>query len=226
MLKQAFEKVLDDPRIAEVVISDDASDDETVRWIKNNIHHPKVKVFWHSENVGMSRNKAESIRLASNDWCILLDSDNIIDSSYIDAIFQCVWNPEVILCPNFDRPNFDFTEFTSLKFDRKTVKRYIKKGRFEILLNTCNYFVHRDQYLEVYQYNPAMKGTDTIWFNYNWLKRGKSFYVVPGMQYEHRVHDGSGFMADMDYNMKKAKELKRMIERLCTTCARRRRLNE
>lgn len=214
MLAESFLKVVNDDRISEIVISDDASDAATVEWMGAVFTHPKIKIRYQNVNLGMSLNKAESVKLASNEWCILLDSDNIIDSSYIDALFNVIWDPDVIMCPNFARPNFDFTEFTSLKFDKKTAKRYIKKGRFEILLNTCNYFVNRDRYLEVYQYNPDMKGTDTIWFNYNWLKSGKSFYVVPGMQYEHRVHEGSGFMADVDYNMRKAKEIKRMIERL------------
>jgi glycosyltransferase involved in cell wall biosynthesis len=214
MLYEAFHQVLDDERIDEIIISDDDSNDETVRWLKNQYPHAKVKIYWHEQNVGMSRNKAESLRLASNQWCILFDSDNVISTKYLDALFKFTWDEDVIYCPDFARPNFDFRKYSSLKFSKKEAKRYIKEGRFEVLLNTCNYFVHRDTYLSVYQYNQDMKGTDTIWFNYNWLKSGREFYVVPGMQYDHRVHEGSGFMADMEYNMKKAKELKRMIERL------------
>lgn len=214
MLVESFTLILEDPRISEVIISDDGSNDQTVRWVKDCIYHPKVKVYWHTENSGMSRNKAESVRLASNKWCIVFDSDNVIDPEYIDALYNHTWDPEVIYCPSFASPQFDYREFNSLKFDKKSVKRYMKKRMFECLLNTCNYFVNREKYLEVYQHNPTMKGTDTIWFNYLWLKAGYSFYVVPGMHYFHRVHDGSGFMEDVSYNMKKAAEVKRMIERL------------
>lgn len=214
MLLEAFEKVLDDSRISEIVISDDASDPLVVDWMENMLNIDKVKIIYQPVNLGMSRNKAESVRLASNEWCILFDSDNVISTKYLDALFKFTWDEDVIYCPDFARPNFDFRKYSSLKFSKKEAKRYIKEGRFEVLLNTCNYFVHRDTYLSVYQHNPDMKGTDTIWFNYNWLKSGREFYVVPGMQYDHRVHEGSGFMADMEYNMKKAKELKRMIERL------------
>jgi hypothetical protein len=81
-------------------------------------------------------------------------------------------------------------------------------------MNTCNYLVNREEYLKIYQHNPEMKGTDTIWFNYLWLKAGNSFYVVPGMEYYHRVWEGSGFLADCDYNMKRAKEVKELIKQL------------
>src|SRR5690606_35718803 len=87
MLYEAFHQVLDDERIDEIIISDDDSNDETVRWLKNQYPHAKVKIYWHEQNVGMSRNKAESLRLASNQWCILFDSDNVISTKYLDALF-------------------------------------------------------------------------------------------------------------------------------------------
>lgn len=82
------------------------------------------------------------------------------------------------------------------------------------LFNTCNYVVHRDSYISIWEENKEMKGSDTIWFNYLWLKAGKSFFVVPGMHYQHRVHNGSGFMQDVDYNMTKAEEIKQLIMNL------------
>lgn len=84
----------------------------------------------------------------------------------------------------------------------------------ECLFNTCNYLVNRAEYLRVYQHNADMKATDTIHFNYLWLSAGNHFYVVPGMEYYHRVHDGSGFLQDCSYNMAKAKEIKELIKSL------------
>lgn len=213
MLKESFEQVIDDDRISEIIISDDHSNDETIRWIKNSLYHQKLRIFWHNENVGMSLNKKKSIEYASNEWCIVFDSDNVLTNEYIDALFRENLHDKTIYCPSFARPQFNYTRYELMSFGKKTVKPYLKNKSpmFEPLMNTCNYVVNRAEYLSVYDYNPEMKGTDTIWFNYLWLKAGNWFFVVPGMEYDHRVHEGSGFMADLNYNMEKAKEVKRLI---------------
>lgn len=219
MLGESFIQVLNDDRISEVIISDDCSDEQTRTYLRLlELVSPKIKVFPHYENVGMSRNKYHSVSYAKENWCIVFDSDNVLTTEYIDAIYKqkgaTSWDENVIYCPSFARPQFDYRAFNSLTFHKRSVKKYLNKKMFDCLLNTCNYFVNRVNYLTVFEHNPEMKGTDTIWFNYLWLKAGHSFHVVPGMQYDHRVHDGSGFMADASYNMKKAEEMKRKISRL------------
>jgi hypothetical protein len=78
-------------------------------------------------------------------------------------------------------------------------------------MNTANYIVHRDNYLATYQYNQDHIASDTIWHNYNHLKNGGLFCVVPDMQYTHRVHPGSGFLQGIDHNMKMQNEVRKMI---------------
>lgn len=56
-----------------------------------------------------------------------------------------------------------------------------------------NYFVNRDEYLSVYQYDKSIRGADGIFFMYNWIKSGNSLHIVPNMKYFHRVHEGSEF---------------------------------
>lgn len=80
-----------------------------------------------------------------------------------------------------------------------------------VLSTPAIFFINRDAYLRVYESNRDMKATDTAWFNYLWLKSGGSFYVVPGMEYYHRQHSGSGFLQDAAYNMKQAEKIKKMM---------------
>lgn len=219
MLGESFIHVLNDDRISEVIISDDHSDATTIRYLNElQLVSKKINVFQHAKNMGMSFNKLQSVSYAKENRCIIFDSDNVLTTEYIDAIYRVKgatsWDENVIYCPSFARPQFDYRAFNSLTFDKRSIKKYLNKKMFDCMLNTCNYFVHRDTYLKVFEHNPAMKGTDTIWFNYLWLRAGYSFHVVPGMHYDHRVHDGSGFMADVNYNMKKAEEMKRKISRL------------
>jgi hypothetical protein len=81
-------------------------------------------------------------------------------------------------------------------------------------MNTCNYIVNRDFYLKTYQYNPEHIASDTIWHNYNHLKAGGKFCIVPDMQYYHRTHAGSGFMKGIEYNMAKTEEVRKLIQQL------------
>lgn len=218
LLFESFSQVLDDDRISEIVIVDDCSDsaiyDQVLTAVSRmNLFGHKIRLYRNDLNLGMSRNKASAIELASNDWCIILDSDNVIDKSYIDAIpFHL--NNLIIYAPAYARPQFDYRQYQNHTFTKDNTPGLIANSVVEMMLNTCNYLVNRDEYLKVYQHNPEMKGTDTIWFNYLWLKSGRSIHVTKGMEYDHRVHAGSGFLADCDYNMKKAKEVKELIKSL------------
>lgn len=224
LLIESFAQVLNDDRISEIVIVDDCSTDEIYGKVLAAVFDmPKVRLYRNQHNLGMSLNKKRAVELSKNEWCILFDSDNVIGPDYLDALLFAVNNhqklyrgmvPETIYCPSFAKPQFDYRKYEGWTTGAPFVKNLLKDPAVDCLMNTCNYVVNRAEYLRIYEHNPLMKGTDTIWFNYLWLKAGNSFYVVPGMEYYHRVWEGSGFLADCDYNMAKAKEIKELIKQL------------
>lgn len=229
MLLESFANVIDDPRIDEILIMDDCSEPEYWNKIKElPKFNPKIKVVRQLENRGMSVNKRDAVFNSSNEWVIIGDSDNIFGKKYIDSFCNVIdpdfilngnklpytWN-RFIFCPSFAKPNFDYQQFQGQQFGTGMMDAKIPTDPlFFTLLNTCNYVVNREKYLIVWKENPEMKGSDTIWFNYLWLKAGGCLAIVPGMHYEHRVHPGSGFLQDADYNMKKAEEIKKLIMQL------------
>lgn len=216
---ESFAQVIDDPRIDDIVILDDCSTDGSYEKLVNHFAGiNKVRVIRQAQNRGMSLNKRDAIALAKNEWVIILDSDNVLGDNYLNAIesfgiYPGYHNlkPDTIYCPDFAKPEFDYRKFKGETFDRHNIIDLVSDHMGNCAINTCNYLVHRDTYLKVYQHNAGMKGTDTIWFNYLWLKTGYSFYVVSGMQYFHRVHSGSGFLADAGYNMMQAEKVRKMI---------------
>lgn len=217
LLLKSFEKIINDSRIDEVIIVDDCSDIEKYRWLQENCRHPKIKLFRNGQNLGMSLNKCEAIKLASNNWCILFDSDNVMDVNYLDALERCLSDDtplidEFIYCPDFARPNFDYTKYAGRSYDRDSAGSLIKEGGMaKCLLNTCNFIVNRNKYLEVYKHNEDVRGADTIWFLYLWFAAGNSIYVVPGMQYDHLVHKGSEWLAHAEYNRDQVKSTEALI---------------
>jgi len=216
LLMESFAHVLDDDRISEIVIVDDCSDNDIYQKIEAATKDmPKVRLYCNPHNLGMSRNKALAIEMASNEWCIIFDSDNVIGPDYLDAIDRVGdLNQYGIYCPSFAKPQFNYGRYSGQLIHPRNAPEFMLHPMGECIFNTCNYLVNREEYLKVYQHNPEMKGTDTIWFNYLWLKAGNSFYVVPGMEYFHRVWEGSGFLADCDYNMMQAKKIKKLISEL------------
>ena len=201
MLLESFEHVLHDPRIREIVISDDCSSEEVFEQVKGYAElHGKIKVFRNDQNVGMSLNKKIAIERATSDYCILFDSDNILKKNYLDALMEYRRYPNVILAPDSGGGVLNYKKFSGWYVCQDNIRHFLSQPGSGMLLNTCNYMVHRQQYLDTYQFDPEVQGADTIWFNYLWLKRGGAFLVVPRMSYYHRVHEGSGYMKDLEAN--------------------------
>lgn len=207
--------VLQDPRINEVVILDDASTDGSYEKLRA-YYEPfeKVKVIRQARNRGMSITKRDAIALASQQWAMILDSDNEIDHTYLDALSSVPLKRDTIYCPDWAMPQFDYRSFVGLTIDKSNVKKYLRMPMFEQHLNTANYVVPGYQYCQVYQHDEAIKETDTIHFAYLWLKWGGKFHIVPGMRYQHLVHAESGWLKNADYNIKKGREILKMIESL------------
>lgn len=196
LLFESFVKVIDDPRVSEIVIVDDASDAHI--WQELNelwmFAHPKIKLFRNEKNLDCYRNKREAVSKASNEWVILLDSDNVIDTGYLDAIVPArAIDRTVIQQPSFAMPHFDFRGFERQIVSKINVANLIKSTNFETMLNACNFVVNRDEYLRIWDGSVDPVTSDSIYFNYKWLEAGNSIYVVPGMSYTHRVHDGSHY---------------------------------
>lgn len=194
LLFEAIQQVMDDDRIGEFVIVDDASPAhiyaELERFFKGN---PKVKLFRNEKNLDCHRNKMESVAKASHEFVILFDSDNILTKEYLDVIYAQKWSMERILQPSFAMPHFDFRKYNSLLIHRNNTAKYAGDSTFTTMLNAQNFFVNRDMYLDVWNDKVDPVTSDSIYFNYCWLAESNSIYIVPGLHYFHRVHDGSHY---------------------------------
>lgn len=220
---ESFAQVIDDPRIDDIVVLDDASTDGSYEKLcKYYRNIPKIRVLRQAQNRGMSMNKRDAIGYAKNEWVIIFDSDNIIGTDYLNAFYNYLGNgtpiEQNIFCPDFAKPDFDYTKYsnngTGGKYTAKEASSLINQDSFNCLMNTCNYIVHREKYLKTYQYNPTHVASDTVWHNYNHLKSGGNFHIVPGMHYYHRIHKGSGFLQGVDHNMRMQAQVRKMIMEL------------
>jgi len=198
MTMNAFKRVLNDERISEIVIVDDCSGPDEWNKLCNNIgalHNFKVKLHRNETNLGCFRNKREAISKAENEFCIILDSDNSIDTDYIDHLYAFgLWGEKVVYAPDFARPKFDYTGFSGRILTKKNGSILSNLKNFDALINTMNYFVNRDEYLRVWNEREEPHAIDSFYQNVQWLEAGNMILVVKGLQYEHNVHRGSLYM--------------------------------
>jgi glycosyltransferase involved in cell wall biosynthesis len=199
---------LTDFRIDEVIIVDDCSPmEDWHKLVENTKHMPKVKLIRNVKNFYIQINKRNSISFAKNSYVFVIDNDNVLDKDTIDKIFAIeTWEPGTIYQPAFLAPNFDFREFNGMTITKENVHEFCEKQIFLTLCNANNFFCNRDAYLRSFEYKPDCKGEDSIFNFYNWLKNGNKVYVVPDMQYFHRVHETSVFLSEVDENMRKVFE--------------------
>lgn len=191
---RAFEQVLYDPRISEIIIVDDHSLPEIYSQLENAVGGmDKVNLFRNDTNIGCYHNKFAAIEAASSEYCILLDSDNIIDTKYLDKIFEQEWQPNTILAPDMGEPQLSYKLFSGAVLTKENISDLLNTGNMAMCLNTMNYFVNRSEYLRVFDDSVEPWTSDSIYQNYRWLAAGNKIHILNGLRYHHEIHTGSHY---------------------------------
>lgn len=195
MTLDAFSYVYDDPRIESITIVDDASDQHYFEELKQRCSQfEKINLIRNDFNRDCYFNKYTALINSSSKWNILLDSDNRIGADYVNKLYDIEqWDDETIYTPSFAAPHFDFKKYSGLLITKENVAEWIDKPLFETMLNAANFFVNKDKYCEVFDPNVNPVTSDSIYISYLWLKSGYKIKVVEGLEYFHKVHDGSHY---------------------------------
>lgn len=201
LLRECLQKVLGDPRIESITVSDDCSNKDSWNqleaWAREACGRTPVSLFRNDINQDCYKNKCLSVRrtlLGYSRWVIVFDSDNILTPTYLDALFALPeWDTNTVYMPEFAEPHFNFTHLARKTFDKTNVSQFLNDTRFVTMLNAMNYFVHAEEYLRVWDGTVNPHTADSIYQNYRWLGHGNKLYVVPGCRYFHRVHEASHY---------------------------------
>jgi glycosyltransferase involved in cell wall biosynthesis len=191
---RSFEQVLYDPRLKEIIISDDCSEPSVYTKLEDAVGGmDNVKLFRTEKNLGCYHNKKRAIELASSEWVVILDSDNIIGPEYLDVIFEQYWDEKKIMAPQLGLPSLDYSAWTPLMFSSKNVAHYIDKGNFAMFLNTFNFCINRNEFLRIFDDSVEPWTSDSIYFCYCWLAGGNYIHCVPHLRYTHSIHPQSHY---------------------------------
>lgn len=195
LLLDAIRTAAEHPIVDEIVIVDDHSESDIFNALATSLREiKKVRLYRNDLNLGCYKCKREAISKASNEWCVIADSDNTFEKDYFDRIetlMNAGVNPQTVYQPSWAKPHFDFRKFEGELINRNNIGYFLDKDkdRCGTMLNAFNYFVNRDEYLKVWEDRPEPWTADSILHNYNWLKAGNSIYVTPGLEYGHRISD-------------------------------------
>ena len=199
-LKNYLPDYLNNPYIHEIVICDETGEDvKTIKEIYGSVE--KIKLYTNEKRMGPFLNKEKVVRLASNDWVCLVDSDNFVPLTYFEALDTFLVdnnktpNQNIIYCPS-RASGFVFNEFLGLEIDGKNAKQIYNNPNGTILFNTGNYILHKSlmniPIPEGHEdYPMECLAMDVLYRNYLCLAKGVKLCVVPNMEYIHTIHDGS-----------------------------------
>jgi len=193
--------IVNDERIEEIVIVDDGSSELEFSLLVQNIalydRRKVVTIHRREENRGVLFTKLECVEKTRGSWMVLLDSDNTLLPSFLDALTTLtVLDPNIFYCSNWAIPYFSFFQVAGELIDFQKACRLIQKGTLKriSLLNDGNYFFHRMTYLAQL---GALRDigndvADVILANYYWLSKGGALQVMNHAHYFHRI-DSSSF---------------------------------
>jgi len=199
-------KYLEIPYIHEIVISDETGEDAAK--IRERFTDPKIKIFVNAERLGAFRNKEEAVRRATNEWAALIDSDNFAPLSYFEAWISYIQThpmaPSIVYAPSRTIPinghnGFDYRDFIPCALTKQTYGTLKDHRMMECLINTGNYIVHRQFYLD--SSDPAYAHfftTVNAWEaklrTWLLLNKGGTYVFPANLEYYHSVHDGSLYL--------------------------------
>jgi len=210
-LKHSIPKYIDNKHINEIIICDENGED--YEKIKANFDSPKLKLFKNDKHLGCFKNKMNVASKATCEYICIFDSDNFADENYFISFKQFIFNnngkyKNTVFLPSLAKPSFNYTWFINKEITKDNYKEiFVLSGNTElnkgnhlnVLLNTMNCIISKsffDTY-DILNDTPWCDhcfAYDSEYFSlYTLFIMNGSLIAVEGMEYEHRVHDGSHY---------------------------------
>ncbi len=215
-IHQPLWNIINNESVQEIVIVDDGSSAEQFEILEKNILRydcrKVVKLYRREENRGAQFTKIECVEKTEGDWVVLLDSDNTLFSSYLNAVLSLEdWNKNAIYAPDWAFPVFCFHLFAGQEIDFERACYLTQEGVLQnvSLLNDGNYFFHKKTYLEQFSMLKKIRHdvADVMLMNYYWLSQNKILKVMPRATYMHRIDSSSFWLRTKTQSQDRVREL-------------------
>jgi hypothetical protein len=209
-LSKNLDKYLDyliDDVIDEIVICDENGNDYNK--ITEKYKHlletmPNFRVYKNDQRLGVFKNKLKVCSYSSNNFIVLIDSDNFPDDKYFKIVKEYIgekgktFPQHTILAPSRsinhnNAPNLNYKEFENKIVTKSNIKQYLPNIKFKVLLNTGNYVISKTITDNIKYNNVIMdiiSGCDVVFFNLLAFQQfsDMEIHVIKDLEYSHTEH--------------------------------------
>jgi hypothetical protein len=204
--------------IDEIIITDETGNDyDKIQHFYQ--YNTKIKVHKNEQILGPLLNKLKVCSLASNEWVVLMDSDNFANEEYFQTANEYLINnikeneKNIILSPSNAKPNFNFSHLSGMIYksgtfmenknkENEILPRFVGNCHSSVLINTGNYVINKYLITNLNLTNEIdniekTSSCDVIYLNILLFEQlNLNLHVVSNLEYEHVVHDGSVYIRD------------------------------
>jgi len=205
---EAINVSINDDRVSEIIICDDKSNDiDILENILSEVNNEKIKLYKNEVNLGCYHNKIETVSKCTNEWVILLDSDNVIKKDFIDILFSISeWDINTIYLPCWaitfpGKPSIflDYRCYINQNISKDFYLNNFNDNKFQCLINNCNYFLPSKNFMDCmnkykdFHKREIIDVLDSAVLFTDWLQNNNKFIVVNNLTYQHRLHPNSNY---------------------------------
>lgn len=207
-LEKSLPLYLENPLIHAVVVCDETGEDiaEIQKTVWNG--HSKLHLHRNSQRLGMYYNKRKCMEVSPTEWIAVLDSDNVFPEDFFETL-QDEWrrngaDPNTVYASGQIVRVFLQTgeseertaHFSGMKIQKANWNRILQTPGWNFLLNDGNWIGHQSLLAAWPTDIPEsqIQATDSLRIVRNFLEKGKTYFLVPGLRYIHTVHDDSEWL--------------------------------
>jgi len=182
----------------EIIVIDDCSNDYDL--LIKETWSPKTVIYKNEQNIQAYQNKLKVLEKVKNDWCILFDSDNFFEKSYLDAIKEednlYGLDENIIYCPSAAKPNHNYKHIVGNMIDKTFWnKNHLQEG---CLFNTGNLLISKkgiNCLLDNFKIDPIKNAfVECKYMNYILIKNNFKLKVLQNMEYHHPTSHDSHYI--------------------------------
>lgn len=167
-----------------IIVNDGSTDKETIEYLET-INNPVIKVF-HQENKGLAEARNKGIKNCSGEYILPLDSDDIIDSTYIEKacnIMNSISDIGIVYC----KANLFGTKSGEWKLDDYNFPNILSGNCI-----FCTALFRKSDWEKVGGYKKEMiYGWEDFEFWLSLIENGAKVYKIPEILFHYRQHNES-----------------------------------
>ncbi len=183
----------------ELIIVDDASNDQTVAVVESYLRDARVQLIQHTENRGPSAARNRALELAQGEWIAILDADDWFEPNRLEQLLQAARQMEVSivydLCRRVDAHTGETLRifFASVAPPPDAPTRYTPADAVQLHL-TLQPLIHRETLNRMgLRYREDITLGEDYLFQTLFTIEAGGCGVLPEALYNYRVHRSSTY---------------------------------